>query len=117
MHFHVHIYFTADQLEKAILLAEQARMSKLFKFVKLSEQPIGPHPTGMIETHFSEPLYASVLEWLEKNREEFSALIHEDTGDDIKDHTTGSRWLGAKVPIDFGFFDIVQQRPDLRIHK
>src|SRR5690606_25795866 len=99
--FHVHIYFGADDLEVARLLTSRARRARLFELVKLYEQPIGPHPTGMIEGHFGELSYGSVLDWLEGNRGPFSVLIHQNTGDDFKDHTAGARWLGKKLSLDF----------------
>src|SRR4051812_19198965 len=115
-HFHVHVYFEPDNIESARSLADRACLISLFEYVKLHEQPIGPHPTGMIEAHFSEPFYVSVLEWLEASRGDFSVLIHQDTGDDFKDHTAGIRWLGKELPLDFGFFELIQVRPEFRIH-
>ena len=44
--------------------------------------------------HFSEINYDEVVKWLEVHRWNLSALIHEDTGDDLKDQTDGARWLG-----------------------
>jgi DOPA 4,5-dioxygenase len=116
MHFHVHVYFGPTHFESAHLLAERARLTKLFELVKIHEKPIGPHPTGMIEGHFSEPVYSSVLNWIESNRGSFSALVHQDTGDDFKDHTEGVRWLGQELKLDFDFFKLIQLRPEFRIH-
>ncbi len=115
-HFHVHIYFEPDTLERARLLAERASLMDLFEFVKLHEQPIGPHPTGMIEAHFNQPSYHSVSDWVKANRGAFSALIHSDTGDDIKDHTDGIAWLGKELPLDFDFFKLIEAHPEFRIH-
>src|SRR4051812_10736757 len=101
--FHAHIYFESESLELARSLAGRAHLMGLFETVKLHEQPIGPHPTGMVETHFSQPSYNSAIEWIASNRGSFSALIHQDTGDDFKDHTDGIRWFGTKLPLDFSF--------------
>ena len=115
--FHVHIYFEPSALENARLLADRAEQTRLFTFVKLHEQAIGPHPTGMIEGHFNEPSYVPVLNWLEGNRGAFSVLIHHDTGNDFIDHTAGARWLGEEMPLDFNFFELIQVHPELRIHE
>lgn len=114
--FHVHIYFEPESLEKARFLAGRARLTNLFEFVKIHEQPLGPHPMGMVECHFCAPSYISVLDWVEGNRGSFSALIHPDTGDDFKDHTDGVQWLGRELPLDFDFFGLIQLRPEFRIH-
>lgn len=115
--FHAHIYFEPDRLENARLLVARADLTGLFGLVKLHGQPIGPHPTGMIETHFGESAHASVLAWLEANRGDFSVLVHEDSGDDFRDHTDGARWLGKGLPLKFGFFELIQANPELRVHQ
>ncbi len=116
-HFHAHIYFEPNRLESARLLSERAELSGLFGFVQLRGQPVGPHPTGMIEAHFRESAHASVLVWLEANRGDFSVLVHEDSGDDFRDHTDGARWLGEGLPLKFDFFALIQENPELRVHK
>lgn len=115
--FHVHIYFEENCLEAARVLKATANQVGLFEFVKFHEQPVGPHSTGMIEAHFNESAYTNVLEWVEASRGAFSALIHQDTGDDYKDHTDGIRWLGKELPLKFGFFDLILGSPELRIHQ
>lgn len=115
--FHAHIYFEPKDLESARSLAEKARVISQFEFVTISELPVGPHPTGMIEIHFSEPSHSLAIDWIKNNRGTFSGLIHQDTGDDLKDHTDNILWLGPKVPLDFSFFELIRRRPDLRIHR
>ena len=112
-HFHAHIYFAPENLKAVRSLAEQVHGSNLFEFVKLHEQKVGPHPTGMIEAHFGEASYVSALEWMNANCRSFSTLIHQDTGDDLKDHTENILWLGPALPLDFAFFELIQMRPDL----
>ena len=114
--YHIHIYFEPTLLESAKQLKTEAVQSGLFEIVKLYENPIGPHPTGMIEIHFQELDYKNSYSWVEAHRRDFSVLIHEDTGDDFKDHTEGSVWLGKKKTLNFDFFKEIQSRPELRIH-
>lgn len=116
-HFHVHIYFDENCLLAARTLRASADQVGLFELVKFHEQPVGPHSTGMIEAHFCEPAYTDVLEWVEANRGIFSVLIHQDTGDDYKDHTDGIRWLGKELPLKFDFFELILGSPELRIHQ
>lgn len=115
-HFHIHTYFKPQNLEDARLLFSKISQSGLFLFSKMVEKPGGPHPTGMIEAHFSEPIYHTVVEWMEFHRGLFSVLVHEDTDDDVRDHTEGIRWLGNPVELDFGFFELIKRRPELRVN-
>ena len=115
-HYHAHVYFEARHLDEARTWSAQAEGSGVFELVKFHARPVGPHPTGMVEAHFGEAQYEAALEWLDKNRGDFSVLVHRDTGDDYADHTNGIRWLGKSVPLDFGFFDLIQSRPDLKIN-
>lgn len=115
-HFHAHIYFKPSSLEQAHICKANAEQSEIFEIVKFYEKAVGPHARGMIEAHFSEPICPAAIAWLEANRGEFSVLIHQDTGDDVKDHTDGIRWLGEVLPIDFDFFELILSRPDLRIN-
>jgi aromatic ring-cleaving dioxygenase len=116
-HFHVHIYFEDKDKTFARTLAKNAGSINSIKGVKFHEHPVGPHPTGMIELQFSEPVYNKVVDWVEANRGDLSALIHEDTGDDFRDHTEGARWLGLPLKLDFTFFELIQKRPELRINR
>lgn len=115
--YHLHIYFNNEALAEATVLESMALKSSLFDFVKLAEMPIGPHPTGMIECQFDGKDFDRVLIWTEINRRTFSALIHEDTGDDIRDHTQDILWLGTEVKLNFDFFELIKRRPDLKIHQ
>lgn len=116
-HFHAHIYFEPNCIESARTCSEKADSSGLFTFVKIHEKPVGPHTIGMIEVHFSDQVYPTALGWLEVNRGAFSVLVHQDTGNDLEDHTNGARWLGEVVPLDFGFFELIKVKPGLRIHR
>jgi aromatic ring-cleaving dioxygenase len=72
----------------------------------------------MIEVHFMEPQLSRCREWIQKNRGNFSVLIHIDSGlDDVKDHTENIEWLGEPVKLDFEFFELIKTRPDLKVHQ
>lgn len=116
-HFHAHIYFNHGDLAQARSLMEQAKLVSRFDVVKIHEKPVGPHPLAMVEIHFNDLSYAFSLEWIAAHRGIFSVLVHQDTGDDWKDHTDGIRWLGPTLPLDFTFFELIQRRPDLRVHQ
>lgn len=115
-YFHAHIYFKPENINFAKILFHTVQDIEFFTKAEFCEKPIGPHPLGMIEAHFREPCYNLVIEWLESNRGPCSTLVHEDTNDDVRDHTDGILWLGPELPIDFGFFELIKTHPELRIH-
>lgn len=115
-YFHAHIYFKAKDIDYARSLANKVRSQDNFEKVEFYEKPIGPHPLGMIEAHFREPCRKTITEWLTQNHGKFSVLIHEDTGDDVKDHTDDIVWLGEELKIDFSFFELIKTHPELRVH-
>lgn len=116
-HLHGHIYFISNDLNKAQELYRKALSKTEFTYCKMYNNPIGPHPLGMIEVHFKENHLESCRHWLETNRNSLSVLIHIDTGDDVLDHSENIEWLGSPVAIDFAFFELIKTRPDLKVHK
>tara|TARA_B110001454_G_C12723340_1_gene436805 strand:+ start:21637 stop:21993 length:357 start_codon:yes stop_codon:yes gene_type:complete len=115
-YFHIHIYFEVNDIGYALELWEKAKLIGLFDVVKFQEKPVGPHPTGMVEMHFKEPRYSLALEWVKIHRGHLTAMIHQDTGDDFKDHTDHIQWMGKELPLDFRFFELILLRPDLKIN-
>lgn len=114
--FHAHIYIKNQTLKEIHELIDLAQLTGIFEHLELSEKPIGPHPLGMIELHFSGKAYHVAIQWLKNHHRNFSTLIHQDTGDDFRDHTDGILWLGTPVEIDFSFFELIKKHPELRIH-
>ncbi|MBL7543270.1 MAG: hypothetical protein JNL11_05610 [Bdellovibrionaceae bacterium] len=115
-YFHIHVYFEEKDINHAYVLLDKATAIGLFEVVRFQEKPVGPHPTAMVEMHFKESCYSQVLEWIKINRGTLTAMIHQDTGDDFKDHTDNIQWLGEKRPLDFSFFELILKRPELRIN-
>lgn len=118
MNYHAHVYFELSQTPTAEAVLAKARLKpELMRVYGLVNRKVGPHAKPMFEIHFHEQNKKSVLEWLDQNRQGLSVLVHQDSGDDIKDHTDHVLWLGEKLPIDFGFFDLVMRDPSKLIHK
>lgn len=115
-YFHIHIYFEENQIDQALSLIEEGSCARLFDVIKMQEKPVGPHPTGMVELHFKEPCYSQALDWVNYHRGILTAMIHQDTGDDYKDHTDHIQWIGPKLVLDFEFFELIKSRPDLRLN-
>jgi aromatic ring-cleaving dioxygenase len=101
--FDAHVYYTSGSRD----YAEQLRCRAILRFQnapvlvgELVDHLVGPHPLPMFEINFSRELHESVVEWLDRERGEFNILVHEVTGDDPKDHSSGAMWLGEKLGLD-----------------
>jgi aromatic ring-cleaving dioxygenase len=118
MNYHAHIYFELEDLNIVQKMAYLARQldGKVCSVWKLYTQRVGPHHLPMLEIHFSEPNKIFMTEWLESHRQDLSVLIHQETGDDLRDHLFGQAWLGDELPINFEFFEQVKVNPSLSIH-
>lgn len=51
---------------------------------------------------FTPAQFGAFVPWLVINRGPLSALVHPNTGDDIRDHSQLATWLGKEVPVDLG---------------
>ncbi len=114
--FHAHIYVDDQNLDEIHKLSTLANLSNIFIHQEIYKKPIGPHPLGMLELHFNDQFYSKAIEWLKNHHNNFSTLIHKDTGDDVRDHTENILWLGTPLKIDFSFFELIKKYPELRIH-
>ena len=120
MKYHAHIYFDAgtEIQAHAFQAAHTKEASRLGLWVShLVDRKVGPHPQPMFEVHISSEHLKDYVTFLEKQNPGLSVLLHEDTGDDDKDHSDGARWFGKKLELDFGFFELIQRDASKKIHK
>ncbi len=106
MYYHAHVYFDQTTHQSAIKLKE-ALIAQNFANVRvfpLVNRPVGPHPLPMFEVHFTSTELSQIKQWFEQNRGTHIVLIHEETGQDHLDHSTGATWLGEKLELDFSIF-------------
>jgi aromatic ring-cleaving dioxygenase len=115
--FHVHWYSNGEDPIEFHTIERILSKSGLFHSVKVRKHPIGPHPLPMVEAQFLGKNLEEVLSFLARVRRGHSILVHEDTGNDERDHTQGAHWFGPKLALDFAFFRRIQQNPELKIHK
>ncbi|KAL1619334.1 hypothetical protein SLS56_010134 [Neofusicoccum ribis] len=105
--FDVHIYFyqaDASQLKFATELWERIRREfPELRIYQLWDKPIGPHVTAMFEVNlFTPEQFGAFIPWLVVNRGPLSALLHPNTGDDLRDHSQRATWLGEQLPLNMG---------------
>jgi aromatic ring-cleaving dioxygenase len=101
--FDAHVYYSAESRNQAIQLRAQAiaHFHDRPIFVgALVDELVGPHPLPMFEINFAASFLGEVVLWLIRNRSERSVLVHEVTGDDWKDHSSGAVWFGEVLKLD-----------------
>lgn len=101
----MHVYFLQSdpfQTQFATELWERVRREfPELRIYKLWDRPIGPHYTGMFEVNlFTPEQFGAFIPWLVINRGPLSALLHPNTGDDVRDHSQRATWLGEQLPLN-----------------
>jgi len=61
---------------------------------------VGPHPMWSCQLAFEREVYDQIIPWLANNRLGLTVFIHAVTGDDVKDHTDYTCWLGTPVELN-----------------
>lgn len=103
MHYHAHIYWNRTE-ERLVALSLRDELSKLgCSLGRVWDQSIGPHPLPMYQVNYNS-VNAILVEKLLSNKG-LSVLLHEDTGDDVRDHTSGARWIGTPLELDIKWLE------------
>lgn len=98
MHYHAHIYWQNEDQRREALLLRQSLQALDCSLGRIWDEPIGPHPYAMYQVNYNSSNVNLVESILAKTS--LDILLHEDTGDDVRDHTTGARWLGNELALD-----------------
>ena len=61
---------------------------------------------------FTPAQFGSLVSWLVINRGPLSALVHPNTGDDIRDHTQLATWMGQPFPLQVGLLRQMLKKRD-----
>jgi aromatic ring-cleaving dioxygenase len=103
--FHAHIYFDADQVEKAQALAARVRDAFDIAIGRFHTNPVGPHPRGSCQLTVGSADFGPFAAWLALNRSDLTVFAHPNTGDDLADHTDHVIWFGPSeelvIPPEF----------------
>lgn len=98
MYYHAHVYWSTPE-QRATALSLRDPLAKTGAGLgRVWDEPIGPHPLPMYQVSYCDDIKNLVEHWLDD--ESLSVLLHEDTGDDLRDHTEGARWIGSKLNLD-----------------
>ena len=99
--YHAHVYFGPDSVTEARALYE--RVPGAFPKAALGrfhERPVGPHPAWTYQIAFGPEQFGTIVPWLATQRGGLDVLVHGLSGDDIRDHTALTMWLGRSYSLD-----------------
>ena len=102
--FHAHIYFDADQVERAKRLADTARERFGVRVGHFHTGPVGPHPRGSCQLTVQPEQFGDFAQWIALNRDGMTIFAHASTGDDRADHTEHVIWFGPSERLDLSLF-------------
>ena len=102
--FHAHIYFDADQLDRAQRLAEAAHARFGVPVDRFHTIPIGPHPRGSCQLTVRPEQFGDFAQWIALNRDGLTIFAHTSTGEDLPDHTEHVIWFGPSETLNLGIF-------------
>lgn len=102
--YHTHIYYDESTFEQASKLCDE--VGELFDVPVgfKHQQPVGPHPMWSCQISLTAEKFVEVVPWLMLNRQGLTVFIHANTGDDLKDHTEHTMWMGNIAPLNLDIF-------------
>ena len=103
--FHAHIYFDADELERARALASAAQQRFGIAVGHFHQRPVGPHPRGSVQMTVPMDRFGQVATWMAVNRAGLTVFAHASTGDDRQDHSHNVVWFGPSEELNLSIFD------------
>ena len=109
--FHAHIYYDASTYEQAAKLCDDAGELFAIPVGHKHRQPVGPHPRWSCQLTISPDLFGDVVPWLALNRHGLTIFIHANTGNDLKDHTEYTLWMGRMEQLNLDIFTGIKSRP------
>jgi DOPA 4,5-dioxygenase len=98
MQYHAHVYWQNEAQRREALLLRHPLAELGCQLGTIWDKAIGPHPLPMYQVNYNKDNAQKVESLLGATK--LDILLHEDTGDDVRDHTTGARWIGNKLTLD-----------------
>lgn len=112
MQYHAHIYWT-DQISRAMAIGIRERLDELgCTLGQIRDRPVGPHARPMYQAAYPDIIKGDVEAFLQDNSEGLSILLHTDTGQHVRDHTEGARWIGTQLSLDLELLRELDQSND-----
>ena len=108
MDYHAHVYWHNEDQRRVSLDLRKDLIGLGCPVGRIMEEPIGPHPLPMYQVNYSSTNAEQIEKLLASTG--LDILLHEDTGDDVRDHTLGARWLGNKLKLDLEWLEEYARR-------
>ena len=102
--YHAHIYYNKSSFEQASKLCDEVAERFAVPVGYKHKQPVGPHPMWSCQITLTVETFNAVIPWLMLNRKGLTVFIHVSTGDDFKDHTEHTMWMGSMQPLNLDIF-------------
>jgi len=102
--YHAHIYYDKSTYDVASKLCDKAGKRFDVAVGRKHKQPVGPHPMWSCQLAFQPELFGELIPWLMLNRNGLTVFVHANTGDDLKDHTEYTMWMGSIEPLNLDIF-------------
>ena len=102
--YHAHVYFDDTTKDYARKLCDEVGEKFNLNVGKFHEKLIGPHLRWSCQVSFGGNDFASFIPWLDENRKELTIFVHGVTGDDLKDHTEHTMWMGQVKKLNLEMF-------------
>ncbi len=103
--FHAHVYFDENTYDQAFRLCEEAGRLFPLSIGHMHRKPVGPHPCWSCQLEFEPEIFGKVIPWLSLRRNGLVIFIHPNTGDDLKDHTDHTLWMGKIKKLNLSFLE------------
>ena len=103
MHYHAHVYWNRQEQRLTAIILRDVLHGLGCSLGRVWDQPIGPHPLPMYQVNFDHNIYDAVISVL--TNKNLNVLIHEDTGDDVRDHTEGAQWIGDPLELNIKWLE------------
>ena len=103
MNYHAHIYWENESQRFEALHLRQPLQELGCHLGTIHDEPIGPHPMAMYQVNYNSSNSKDVENLLYKAK--LHILLHEDTGNDVRDHTEGVRWIGRPLDLNIKWLE------------
>lgn len=80
---------------------------KEFSFLEIGriwQKPIGPHPVCSCQVTVPAGSFEQIACWFMRNRGPLDVFVHALSGDDLKDHTDYTMWIGKEYHLHLEMF-------------
>ena len=105
MKYHAHIYWR-DETERTLAVSMRPFLESMgCEMGRIWDEPIGPHPIAMYQIKYDDTNKDKVISFIKNNHRGISVLLHNDTGNDLEDHTENVEWLGEAIDLDLTAFE------------